>query len=123
MLTGSLISFLSVSRLDCLSETYEAELILDINCEIYAIHRGERFTMALSTTLDGQTEKAHYDPKPAGTPSLMDTFEYVMNGKVFKIQEDSKAANKMFVPSASFCSQFWLIFLFFSVRLLLLSVG
>jgi enhancing lycopene biosynthesis protein 2 len=58
--------------------------------------------MALSTTLDGQTEKAHYDPKPSGTPSLMDSFDYVMNGKVFKIQEDAKAANKMFASSFRF---------------------
>lgn len=85
-----------VSRLHCVSDTYEAELTLDINSEIYSIKRGDRFNFALTTSLDGAREKAEYDPKP-GVPSFMDRFDYVMNGKVFKIQEDGKTTNKMSV--------------------------
>jgi hypothetical protein len=41
-----------VSRLFCRSETYEMELILDINTEIYPMEPGQKFTMALARTLN-----------------------------------------------------------------------
>ncbi len=91
-LTGSY----RVSRLICESESYEMHLILDVNTELYPINADDRFTCAIARTLheDGQQDEGQFNPLKRG--SLADKFDYVMYGKVYKCEEDPKAATKMF---------------------------
>lgn len=79
--------FAAVSRFDCHSDAPEAEMILDVNTEIYPMRDGDRFTLVLASTLalNNAPSTGTYDQSRA--PSLMDDFEYVMHGKVFKITE------------------------------------
>ena len=62
-------------------------MILDVNTEIYPMRDGDRFTLVLASTLalNNAPSTGTYDQSRA--PSLMDDFEYVMHGKVFKITE------------------------------------
>lgn len=69
------------------------DLLLDINVELYPVGENDRLTLALAKTLDltGQADSGVYDPllgTPA-KPSLMDKYEYVMHGKVFKYDLES----------------------------------
>jgi DNA-directed RNA polymerase I, II, and III subunit RPABC3 len=81
-----------VSRLDCMSENYEMELQLDINSEIYKVKNGQKFTIAIahSLSLDGRTERPS-----EGEPSLLDKYDYVMYGKIFKIKEEKEEGSTM----------------------------
>eukprot|EP00694_Reclinomonas_americana_P002793 EC788664.1.p1 GENE.EC788664.1~~EC788664.1.p1 ORF type:complete len:149 (+),score=48.15 EC788664.1:31-477(+) len=86
--------FEKVSRLKCKSDGFEADLLLDVNIELYPINQSDKFTLALAETLDldGTADSGVYDPL-LGTdqkPSLMDSYEYVMYGKVFKYTAKDK---------------------------------
>eukprot|EP01027_Heterolobosea_sp_BB2_P026133 GEZU01040178.1.p1 GENE.GEZU01040178.1~~GEZU01040178.1.p1 ORF type:complete len:154 (+),score=49.19 GEZU01040178.1:46-507(+) len=82
--------FDKVSRIDASSENFEMDLTLDINTDIYPINKDDRLNVALATSLslDGSPDEGRYDPTlnygKGGKESLMDRYEYVMYGKVFK---------------------------------------
>lgn len=74
-----------VNRVQATGTTFECQLLLDMNCEIYHIKEGEKFTLVLASTL-------HLDGSPADHTSythiqseatLADNYEYVMHGRVF----------------------------------------
>ncbi|GLT41370.1 hypothetical protein SLA2020_154400 [Shorea laevis] len=62
---------------------------LDVNTEIYPMHVGEKFTMALAHTLnmDGTPDTSYYDQ--GERKSLADKYEYIMHGKLYKISDES----------------------------------
>ncbi|KAK2191590.1 hypothetical protein NP493_50g01041 [Ridgeia piscesae] len=65
------------------------DLILDVNTQIYPMDLGDKFRMVIATSLreDGMADDGEYDPTDA-TPSRADSFEYVMYGKVYRIEGD-----------------------------------
>eukprot|EP00697_Spironema_sp_BW2_P008480 gnl/Spiro4/2308_TR1110_c0_g1_i1.p1 gnl/Spiro4/2308_TR1110_c0_g1~~gnl/Spiro4/2308_TR1110_c0_g1_i1.p1 ORF type:complete len:142 (+),score=48.14 gnl/Spiro4/2308_TR1110_c0_g1_i1:66-491(+) len=79
-----------VSRLVCHSENYEMELFLDVNVAIYPMEINQKFSFALSSTLslDGDQDTGFYVQNRGR--SLLDKYEYVMYGKVFKCEEDKR---------------------------------
>ncbi|KAK8727485.1 hypothetical protein OTU49_009579 [Cherax quadricarinatus] len=79
-----------VSRLHCESESFKMDLILDINSMIYPMDFGDKFRLVLATTLreDGYpTDGPEYNPLETG-PSRADPFDYVMYGKIYRIEGD-----------------------------------
>lgn len=96
-LTGTLFS---VSRLVCFSESYEMELLLDINTQLYPMGLNQRFYLQLARTLqeDGTPDDGLYDQ--SGVPSMADKFDYVMHGRVYKIDED---AARLYVEQMNLC--------------------
>ncbi|KAF0988228.1 hypothetical protein HZS_894 [Henneguya salminicola] len=72
----------------CDSEGLKTSLILDVNTQIYPMHVGEKFRMVLTSTLneDGSASSDFYNRlmKP---PAFMDHFDYVMYGKVYRIED------------------------------------
>jgi len=83
-----------VSRLHCESESFKMDLILDINSWIYPIELGDKFRLVLATTLreDGYAESGEWTPLDAG-PSRADAFEYVMYGKIYRIEGEDTASD------------------------------
>lgn len=80
-----------VSRLKCESESFKMDLIIDINTQIYPVQLGDKFRMVIATSQreDGVPDDGEYDPSDS-TSSRADSFEYVMYGKVYRIEgEDS----------------------------------
>lgn len=77
-----------------MSENYEMEMQLDVNTEIYKVKNGQKFTIAIahSLSLDGSADR----PLVEGQPSLLDKYEYVMYGKVFKLKEEKGAPMKLY---------------------------
>eukprot|EP00594_Rhizosolenia_setigera_P015449 CAMPEP_0178956766 /NCGR_PEP_ID=MMETSP0789-20121207/10473_1 /TAXON_ID=3005 /ORGANISM="Rhizosolenia setigera, Strain CCMP 1694" /LENGTH=154 /DNA_ID=CAMNT_0020638805 /DNA_START=227 /DNA_END=691 /DNA_ORIENTATION=- len=81
-----------VNRISATATTYECDLLLDINSEIYSIKQSDRISLMLASTLslDGSPDD-HYSysysfasgAKPE--PTLADNYEYVMHGRVFDI--------------------------------------
>lgn len=81
--------FESVNRIAATGTTYECDLLLDINCQIYSIKDGEKRTVVLASTLnlDG-TPDDHFSYSASANgsePSLADAYDYVMHGRVFQI--------------------------------------
>mmetsp|Transcript_17866 Transcript_17866/g.26433 ORF Transcript_17866/g.26433 Transcript_17866/m.26433 type:complete len:149 (+) Transcript_17866:218-664(+) len=77
--------FEKVNRLVAIGTTFECDLLLDINCEIYNIREGEKVTLVLASTLhlDGSPAD-HFSFQPnSSEPTLADNYEYVMHGRVF----------------------------------------
>ena len=77
-----------VSRYMCRSE-FDAELTIDVNVDAYPLSVGQRFSLALASTLslDGSPEDDSFDQ--SGKPSLADGYEYVMYGKCYKKVEEN----------------------------------
>jgi DNA-directed RNA polymerase I, II, and III subunit RPABC3 len=76
-----------VTRFECHSDASDAELVIDINTEIYPMGHDKRFTLVLASTLSTTNAPSTgvYDQSRA--PSLLDDYQYAMHGKVFKITE------------------------------------
>ena len=80
-----------VSRLHCRSEFSKMDMILDINNIIYPIELGDTFRLVLTTTL---SEDEHSDEEDWSVLNLQveesraANFDYVMFGKVYRIEEN-----------------------------------
>ena len=94
-------TFDRVNRIAATGTTFECDLLLDVNCEIYSLKEGEKVTLVQASTLnlDG-TPDDHFSYAPnAGEPTLADNYEYVMHGRVFDI---TYKGDGMVVIAASF---------------------
>ena len=82
--------FFLVSRLHCESESFKMDLILDVNTQIYPVDLGEKFRLVLVTTLkeDGTPDDGEFNLAD-NDPSRADQFEYVMYGKVYRIDDEN----------------------------------
>lgn len=78
-----------VSRLHCESESFKMDLILDINSWLYPMEIGSKFRLVLATTLreDGYPDSCEFNPMET-EGSRADSFEYVMYGKIYRIEGD-----------------------------------
>jgi DNA-directed RNA polymerase I, II, and III subunit RPABC3 len=89
--------FDKVSRLVCTTQNIHDDsnlkMTLDINSDIYPIDKGDRITVAFAKTLtEGSESNVYFDPL-LGTydkqSKLMDAYEYVMFGRLFKYKEEN----------------------------------
>lgn len=87
--------FDKVSRVEGVSEQFEFDIILDVNVELYPVKTGEKYTIALATTLntDGTPGDGTFDQ--SGRKSLMDKYEYVMHGKLYKYDDAKRGAKRI----------------------------
>ncbi|XP_024402642.1 DNA-directed RNA polymerases II and V subunit 8A [Physcomitrium patens] len=88
--------FDKVSRIVAHSEQFDMDVLLDVNIDIYPLHKGEKFTLALASTLslDGTMDDGTFDQ--SNRKSLADKYEYVMYGKVYKYADtESKGPPKV----------------------------
>ena len=85
--------FLAVSRVFAESESFKMDLILDVNTQLYPIELNEKFRLLLTTTLreDGLPDDGEYDQGP----NLADSFEYVMYGKLYRIEGESGPGGRL----------------------------
>ncbi|XP_074339156.1 DNA-directed RNA polymerases II and V subunit 8A-like [Apium graveolens] len=85
--------FDKVTRIEAKSEQFDMYMQLDVNTDIYPLHEGDKFMMVLASTLnlDGTPDTGYFTP--GGRKSLADEFEYVMNGKLYRISEEGSGAN------------------------------
>ncbi|XP_023219449.1 DNA-directed RNA polymerases I, II, and III subunit RPABC3 [Centruroides vittatus] len=81
-----------VSRLQCESESFKMDLILDINIQLYPMDLGDKFRLVIASTLreDGYPDDGEWNPVETGA-SRADSFEYVMYGKIYRIEGDDGA--------------------------------
>lgn len=89
-----------VSRIQGKSENYDTKLLLDINIEVYPVRVGEKYAFVLtkSLSLDGSPLDAADAWRPNNIKSnLADKYEYVMYGRIFKLEEMS--SSKMYFTS------------------------
>ena len=73
-------------------------LDLDVNSDLFPLEINDQFTFALAHTLalDGSTDSGTFDQ--SGQPSLLDQYDYVMYGKLYKWkQETPKGPVELFV--------------------------
>lgn len=89
-------AFDRVSRLFCESESFKMDLILDVNTWLYPVELGDKFRLVLATTLreDGYPDSGEWNPLEESP--RMSSFEYVMFGKIYRIDGDdfSKEVSK-----------------------------
>lgn len=83
-----------VSRIQGKSENYDTKLLLDINIEVYPVRVGEKYAFVLtkSLSLDGSPLDAADAWRPNNIKTnLADKYEYVMYGRIFKLEEISSS--------------------------------
>ena len=87
--------FERVNRLSASGTTFETDLLLDYNCQIYNhLYEGNKMTVVLASTLnlDGSPDDhTSYNPALAHKKemTLADSYDYVMHGRVFDISYKS----------------------------------
>mmetsp|Transcript_2567 Transcript_2567/g.4186 ORF Transcript_2567/g.4186 Transcript_2567/m.4186 type:complete len:151 (+) Transcript_2567:61-513(+) len=82
-----------VSRFVCQSDLYDMSLTLDVNVEIYPMDVSERFKMLLTKDVNLGTATDKNGNVWENTNTIMDDYEYVLHGKIFKIETSQKTAN------------------------------
>ncbi|KAG9509908.1 DNA-directed RNA polymerases I, II, and III subunit RPABC3, partial [Fragariocoptes setiger] len=83
-----------VSRLHCESESFKMDLIIDLNTQLYPIGLGEKFRLAITTSLTDDI----YSDDTEWTPGLQlsaraDNFDYIMHGKIYRIEGDDASSD------------------------------
>ena len=85
--------FDKVSRLEARADDTECKILLDFNSEIYTISKNSVYSIMITKSLasDGSPSPNNfsYDIYNKKTNSLLDKFDYVMNGKIFKYSEEA----------------------------------
>ncbi|KAG2482491.1 hypothetical protein HYH03_018596 [Edaphochlamys debaryana] len=86
--------FDNVSRFVCHSDLYEMDLNIDVNTDLFPLQRNDKFSLVLAWTLnlDATPGSEKYDaefPTISGRRTLMDNYDYVMYGKVFKYKDNN----------------------------------
>ena len=86
--------FQKVSRLECKSENFSCDIQMDINTSIFEVSEGEKLSLAITGSLNLNNEEGedHFDQR-RDKISLMDEYEYVMHGIVFKYQVIDKKSD------------------------------
>merc|ERR1712046_259226 len=82
-----------VSRYICHSELYDMDLTLDVNVEIYPLEVSERFKLFLTNDV-GAAQSGSTNLWEGNTGTIIDDYEYVMHGKIFKIETSQKVDNQ-----------------------------
>ena len=80
--------FDNISRIKATNE--HAELVLDINSQIYQLNPHDRFALSLAHTLSLNsqgTKDTHWHPSELQATDATN-YEYVMCGKVYRYEED-----------------------------------
>ncbi|OAY57047.1 hypothetical protein MANES_02G066300v8 [Manihot esculenta] len=82
-----------VSRIEGRSERLEMLMQLDVNTEIYPIKKEDKYALLITPTLhaDGTGDSGYYGQGKQG--SIADKYEYIMYGKLYKIQEEGSGAD------------------------------
>eukprot|EP00667_Euglena_gracilis_P023260 EG_transcript_26233 len=78
-----------VSRAVLRSERHEMDCTMDVNIDVYPVDCGMRLAMAWAKTIDleGKPSPEYFDKAlcMGKKPSLMDKYEYVTCGRVYKV--------------------------------------
>lgn len=76
------------------------ELTVDINSDLYPLDPGDKFSLALASTLskegivkDTSGERETWRENRSGERTLADDYEYVMYGKVYRL-DDAESEQK-----------------------------
>lgn len=80
-----------VDRISATSLDGFTKVTLDVNSELYPIHSGENFTIAVASTLnlDGTKDEANQGWRGKSTEgTLADGFDYVTYGKVYRVEDE-----------------------------------
>lgn len=85
-------SNLIVSRIEAVSEVNKLEIELDVNTDIYPMEKDGYYAMVIASSInqDSSTEfdflrfNSEAGASADGHGMLLDQYQYVMNGKVFK---------------------------------------
>lgn len=79
-----------MSRIVGKGVTFEMDLVIDIQSEIYPIKQGEKFVMAIASTLDMEGKPDDGTYLQTKEPTLLDKFDYGMYGRVFKYEYEGE---------------------------------
>ena len=89
-----------MSRVSASSQVYRLEIDLDVNTDIYPMASGEFYKLVLASSVnaDGSDtfdiiQYENQGSSNSGMGALIDQYEYVMHGKIFKYQLDEAQKN------------------------------
>ncbi|GAB4835122.1 hypothetical protein Ancab_000031 [Ancistrocladus abbreviatus] len=87
--------FKNVSRIEGKSERFDAYIMLDVNTDIYPIHKDKRYTIALATTLhlDGTPDTGYFNNQ-GDRKTLADQYDYVMHGTLYSLSESTASGDQ-----------------------------
>ena len=74
------------NRLGCRGTAYDVDMVVDVNCELFNAKVNDKVVVALakSLSLSGAPDDGKYNPSSG--PSLADSYDYVMHGRVYSIK-------------------------------------
>ena len=82
-----------ITRIEGTTSDNNCNIVLDVNSEIYQVSKDKLYSILLTKSLypDGTTSNTFNYEMYLKKNSLLENYEYVMNGKVFKLTEEVHA--------------------------------
>jgi len=81
--------FEKVSRIEATGEETDCKVCLDVNVDVYPINKECVYSMLLASSLDGNPSDNKFSYEMfSKKSSLIDNYEYIMHGKIFKYSEE-----------------------------------
>mmetsp|Transcript_83441 Transcript_83441/g.167096 ORF Transcript_83441/g.167096 Transcript_83441/m.167096 type:complete len:140 (+) Transcript_83441:66-485(+) len=72
-----------IDRLVAKGKTYDCQMTIDVNSELWKVREGETIVVTLATSLTNGPDDGTY--RQTNEASLLDTCEYAMHGRVFNL--------------------------------------
>jgi DNA-directed RNA polymerase I, II, and III subunit RPABC3 len=92
--------FDKVSRIEAMTEDNKCKIVLDINSEIYPMYKDSGYTMMIAKSVyaDGSPSPNSFNYEMyTKKNSLVDRYDYVMYGKIFKYSEESDGKVSVYI--------------------------
>mmetsp|Transcript_15696 Transcript_15696/g.16285 ORF Transcript_15696/g.16285 Transcript_15696/m.16285 type:complete len:148 (-) Transcript_15696:124-567(-) len=85
--------FDKITRVEGVTSDSNCNIILDVNTDVYKVSKDKLYSILLTKSLypDGTTSNTFNYETYLKKNSLLENYEYVMNGKVFKLTEELHA--------------------------------
>lgn len=91
--------FDKITRIDGKTVDTDCKVILDINSDVYKLNKDSLYSILITKSLfsDGSNSNQFNYETYLKKNTLMERYEYVMHGKVFKLTEENDAKITVFV--------------------------
>ena len=80
--------FDKIDRLKAKADTYDCELLIDVNSDLWKVKKDQKIVMNLASSLTDDVDDGHY--KPNDDSPLLATAEYAMHGRVYNFKREGE---------------------------------
>ncbi|KAH0485184.1 MAG: uncharacterized protein KVP18_003993 [Porospora cf. gigantea A] len=88
--------FERVARIKGKTSAFEADISLDVNTDLFPVQEKQVITIAIADQICAIPNKTGIDVLTHKLPSLLEQYDYVMHGRVFRVENKSGMSRTLY---------------------------